>query len=578
MRKVSFVILFIFIIIGIYADGLEVRSFGIDNLDMHGSVSPVVDSNGDNCALIRIEHNLAGDVHLTDVEVMSREKKTDKIIYFYISKWEQSVTIAPSEKYLPIKYSFPEALKSEKTYVLRLYGDGEGDELEDIPVTITTEPSGATVYINKIRLKGASPLSDFFIPGTYPIRIELDEYVALNSQINISGSKVEESYVLEPDFGELEIVSLPEVNMDLYLDESLIGKTPIKLERCKAGSHTLRFEHQFYSCAADTIYLDRRETRKIILKAVPEFGEIVIVSEPEVNLDVIINEKNVGKTPLTLKRQLKDKYTISGRHELYIIADRTIDLKPDTTQQVILQAEQNFGTVNIKTLPGAIVYLNEKVLTKLIDLKLTPQTLNLRAELAKHHPARQKGIIVIGDTLNFELYPVAMTGTILVNPEPKDAKVILTGDSGEYYEDIGICRFSDVPIGKYELNVTQPQYLPYEEPIELVEGDTKKIEPSLLKAELGFSVNIPQELENELEVVVFDKDMQEVKIYKENGEYLTGIADEFVLGIRKGETIIYKDNISINNKEKPNISLNYRKYITPSNKSQLYVNNKLADA
>ncbi|MCF7912128.1 MAG: hypothetical protein K9M99_06350 [Candidatus Cloacimonetes bacterium] len=80
--------------------------------------------------MIRIEHNLAGDVHLTDVEVFQREKKTEKIIYFYISKWEQSVTIAPSEKYLPIKYSFPEELISEKTYVLRLFGDVELDNEE----------------------------------------------------------------------------------------------------------------------------------------------------------------------------------------------------------------------------------------------------------------------------------------------------------------------------------------------------------------------------------------------------------------------------------------------------------------
>ena len=111
MKRLAFVVFFVLAISIILAEGLEVRSFEEDNFDMHGSVSPVRDANGDNCALIRVEHNLTGDVHLTDVEVLQREKKTDKIIYFYISKWEQSVTIAPSEKYLPIKYSFPVAKK-----------------------------------------------------------------------------------------------------------------------------------------------------------------------------------------------------------------------------------------------------------------------------------------------------------------------------------------------------------------------------------------------------------------------------------------------------------------------------------
>jgi hypothetical protein len=58
----------------LYAQSLEVKSFEIDNTDFHGTVYGVRDANGDNCALIRIEHNLSSEVHLADVEVFKRER------------------------------------------------------------------------------------------------------------------------------------------------------------------------------------------------------------------------------------------------------------------------------------------------------------------------------------------------------------------------------------------------------------------------------------------------------------------------------------------------------------------------
>jgi hypothetical protein len=53
-----------------------------------------------------------------------------------------------------------------------------------IPVTITTEPEGATVYIDNV-LFGKTPKSSFFSAGTYPIRIEKESYGSINEQITV---------------------------------------------------------------------------------------------------------------------------------------------------------------------------------------------------------------------------------------------------------------------------------------------------------------------------------------------------------------------------------------------------------
>ncbi|MCF7912130.1 MAG: PEGA domain-containing protein [Candidatus Cloacimonetes bacterium] len=719
MRKVSLVILFIFIILGLYAEGLEVRSLAIDNLDMHGSVSPVVDSNGDNCALIRIEHNLAGDVHLTDVEVFRREKKTDKIIYFYISKWEQSVTIAPAEKYLPIKYSFPEPLKPEKTYVMRLYGDGEGDELEDIPVLIITEPEGAEVYINDIKLSRKTPVSDFFISGTYPIRLELDEYVSMVSEITIAGERVEKSYTLQPDFGELEIISEPEVNLEILLNGKSAGYTPLNLERCKAGEYTISTKHRYYSSENITFNMGRGESKNITITAIPEFGNLEIISEPEVNVtvyasnqklgvtpfsidkaaigeyrlraehaeyyakeqvfkldrgedkkiifavkadfgnmkivsepevnmtvfidglevgktplnldkyalgdynieveheyyraksqfislksgekrnvifqpkenfgrliirskpeigfEVSLNDEIVGKTPLDLKKQIEGKYKISSKHELYSCADQVIDLAASEEKEVVLSAQQNFGTLSIETLAGAKVYLNGEVLQELDNQKLMPQTLNLRAELAKHGDAVKKEILHKGDELNIKLIPQPLTGTVMINPFPVDASVKLFGDSGEYYESQGIGKFIDIPVGKYRVELEHPAYVKTIDEFILAEGDRQKLTIDMIDAELGFSLNIPAELQEELIVKLYNLNKsgkREVKLAKQDTLYLVGESGEHQLEISWRQQLVYSQKIEINSEQFPNLKLGYMKYITPSEKSKLYVDDK----
>jgi len=63
-------------------------------------------------------------------------------------------------------------------------------------VTITTEPEGATIYIDNV-LFGVSPKSSFFDAGTYPIRIEKVSYETINEEIAITDSETIQNYKMK---------------------------------------------------------------------------------------------------------------------------------------------------------------------------------------------------------------------------------------------------------------------------------------------------------------------------------------------------------------------------------------------
>ncbi|MCF7911502.1 MAG: PEGA domain-containing protein [Candidatus Cloacimonetes bacterium] len=505
MKRVLFLFFITLFVSIIFAEGLEVLSFEEDPYDIRGFVNPIKDANGDNCALIRIEHNLSGDVHLIDVEVFKRQKEAGNVVYFYISKWEKAVTIT-TEKYLPCKYSMPENLEPERTYVLTLFGSGEGEDINNIGVTITTEPAGATVYINNVKLAKKTPSGDFFVAGTYPIRIELADYQIFTTEIEILPPEVEKHYVLKPDFGTIEIVS-----------------------------------------------------------------------EPEVNMEVFLNDVKVGKTPLTLKRQISGTYKLRAEHELYVAEEQEFDLKPEEHKRISVKAIQNFGTLTIYTLPGAKVYLNDELISEYKNLRLVPQTLNMKVELAKHHPAEKRQILNSGDKLEIDLMPEPITGTVLVTPDPIDAQILLTGDSGERFTDSGISKFADIPVGQYKIEITHPQHLNYEETFILEEGKVKKIAKTLSKAEMYFTLEIPHELMNDLSITLLDKNGKTVKLHKTDNRYLVEKAGRYKLNLNKGKNTLYTRNINITSQKHPEIVPYYKTYFAPSDGSELYSNGRKID-
>lgn len=77
-------------------------------------------------------------------------------------------------------------------------------EIEDAMVLIKTEPEGAEVFLDGVRL-GKSPVSTFYPSGSYKLKLSKDMYETEELTLNISGSEVNKTYKLKPAWAELTI-------------------------------------------------------------------------------------------------------------------------------------------------------------------------------------------------------------------------------------------------------------------------------------------------------------------------------------------------------------------------------------
>ncbi|MFZ4464055.1 MAG: SUMF1/EgtB/PvdO family nonheme iron enzyme [Bacteroidales bacterium] len=100
----------------------------------------------------------------------------------------------------------------EKTIMVdekSVYFNYKLEKQADAILEIETIPEGATIFLEGVNL-GESPLSAFYKPGNYPIRIVKDGFVSIENQmLEVKTPKTHKSYNLEENVGYLTVNTNP---------------------------------------------------------------------------------------------------------------------------------------------------------------------------------------------------------------------------------------------------------------------------------------------------------------------------------------------------------------------------------
>ncbi len=95
-------------------------------------------------------------------------------------------------------------------------------------VTITTKPEGATVYIDGLKF-GITPVRSFFDDGTFPIKIEKENYEAKNEQITITEPETKKHYNLVDIRATLTVKTYPNATVKFNGESFKGGVTDYKI-------------------------------------------------------------------------------------------------------------------------------------------------------------------------------------------------------------------------------------------------------------------------------------------------------------------------------------------------------------
>jgi len=354
----------------------------------------------------------------------------------------QNISIETGEHTLEISKNGYESIRSEKINVNEdnIYFKYKLNKAEDVKLIINTKPIGAEVYIDDVKLRGTTPIRDFFDAGRHRIKILKDKYLIYEDDIEIVSPTTEEEYTLQPDFGTIIISTDSDIEMEIYLNDISKGKTPIILKEMPAIEYDLKLEHDddLYTAKSELFTLNRGEEKEIILHPQQKFCTVNVSCEPKIEMKIYFDDDykgKVGANDLKLEPVSPGEHIIRAEHEkdLYTANSFPLDLERGEVNNIVFKPQINYGTIDISCKPNEEmeIYLNDVLYGK------TPITLNevisgeytIKAKHDLYSVAPQPIVLGRGENKKIILEPQSNFGSLILSSNPEvNLKIYLDGN------------------------------------------------------------------------------------------------------------------------------------------------------
>ena len=374
----------------------------------------------------------------------------------------------------PFVLMTPVPADSVTVTIVDLY-ENNNQSLSDF-VLVTLEIRGDATGVTGLQITNPD-VQDF--PG------EMIEPVLVNGTITIG------NVTPPPVNGSLYVQSNP-TGADVKLDGVYKGTSPLMLPDISPGLHTVRVEKTGYYPWEDTVDVSAGMTTNVTaaLTAIPPpptSGALFIQSNPT-GADVKLDGVYKGMTPLSLANISPGLHTVRVEKTGYVPWEDTVDVSAGVTTNVTaaltaLPPPPTTGSLNVTSDPaGADVKLDGvlKGTTPLTVTGVSPGSHTLRLEKTGYVAYTAPVSITAGETtyVHAVLDPVpppVVNGTIEVTSSPTGAGVSLDGD----YRGTTPLSIPAVTNGIHTLRLEASGYLPWEEPVIVIAGETTYVHANL---------------------------------------------------------------------------------------------------
>lgn len=356
---------------------IDVKSFRVLPNDMDARVyHPVVDQNGEKCALIKVvttETGFAwegGSLGITQVD-----KKTGEY-WVYIPHGAKRITIKHDHLGVLRNYVYPVAIKEATVYEMVLTTGKvttivEKPEIESVWLMVNSDPSEADIYIDDTYV-GQTPFQKKLKKQKYNYRLSKVKYKPEAGILDLSEvqDKKMMDISLKPNFGSLRINTEPENRAEVYIDNDNTGKTtPCTLTEIESGTHRITLRREWYEPKTEEFMLTAGEEKDLNISLIPSYGELNISTDPEADIFIDSRKKGFGSYSCRL---LPGVYTIKAEKEKHHDDRQSIEITVGDVKNISLNPQPKYGTLDIASTPwDAEITIDGKSYGK------TPKTIDL---------------------------------------------------------------------------------------------------------------------------------------------------------------------------------------------------------
>lgn len=279
-----------------HAQELKLLEFRAD-MSMTDAVRfPKEDLNGGRCGLIRLglvlpEATFEGDI------ISSEYKDGEWWIYMINSaNW---LTIK-SPRHVPLRCVLEPTIKSNVTYIMtvvEITGSGGKPKPTHQYLTFQVTPSNASLEVNGQiwELSSDGSAMKFVSFGNYSYRILAQNYhpVSGNVRVNDPENTHKIKVDLKPNFGWIEVAGDGDLrDATVYIDNTLVGKAPLKSKSLKSGQHNVRISKELYETYDETVMVSDEQTTKLTPKLKPNYAEVTL--KVDATAEIWVNKERKG--------------------------------------------------------------------------------------------------------------------------------------------------------------------------------------------------------------------------------------------------------------------------------------------
>ena len=257
-------------------------------------------------------------------------------------------------------------------------------ELQPLPgnLVVSSEISGIAVAIDGEPRGEAPGTIEGISRGLHQIEFSKYRYFPLQQEIDIAGLGTTQSMhiALLPAWGEKSFTSEPS-GADLYIDDRLIGQTPLTTEVLETGTD-LRLQLNGYKTYNQQIMVKAGTSAEHPpIKLIVSDGLLAVNSTPS-GANVTVDNQFIGTTPLEMAMAPFKKYRIELFLEGYLKATRSARLEPEATTAVNVSLKPNIGSIALTVSPNDAQILVDNQAkgtgSRTLSLNAKPHTLTVQ--------------------------------------------------------------------------------------------------------------------------------------------------------------------------------------------------------
>ena len=288
----------------------------------------------------------------------------DGQLYLYVSAVAPFVEIIHPE-YGKTEYTFPFDLcdfcgyEMVVQYVpLVVNAASEPVQKKKYHLIVKADQSDATIYIddNPLDIGEASLLVTEGTNHTW--KIECNLYHTETGSVTVNERTVVNK-TLRPAFGYINISSSPEQGAKVFVDGEYIGLSPIKTDKLKSGTHTVRVMKDMYKMKEQSFTVTDGQTTNATLNMSANFVDVTINTDSQ--SDIYVDEEYKGKGRWT-GRLSDGEHIVEARKANHRASSKAVELVLGETKTITLEAPKPiYGSLEINSSPmNANIYIDGK--------------------------------------------------------------------------------------------------------------------------------------------------------------------------------------------------------------------------